>query len=503
MAAFLIYILSFLLTLFLFIKFYYSTPPTTTNNPPPSPPKFPVIGNLHQLTPLIHRSFFSLSNRYGPYLMLLHLGSIPTLVVSSNESAYEILQTHDLEFSSKPSIKVHQTVFYNSKEIAVAPYGEHWRQAKKTIVLHYLSNKMVQNFSVIRDEEIAFSVNEIEKLCSGNNVVNLSDLIADHTNGVSCRATFGRKYNSGEDGKKFKRILQDLLEVVTHFYFADSIPKLAWIDQIMGANGKAKNVARYMDEFLEAAIEERVVKDDHDEVSEGVEPFIDALLRIQKESVNEIAFDRDTLKALLMDAYLDGTDTTSSLLEWTMTELLTHPSFLNKLQEEVRTVVKGKQHITDEDIEQMKYLKAVIMETTRLHPPVPVPPGRVATQDSKVMGYDIAKGTRVYINIWAIGRDPKLWDKPNEFVPERFVNGSVDFVKHDFKFIPFGAGRRGCPGRVFGLAVVENLLANLLCKFDWALPDRVKEEGVDMEETVGLATHKKVPLLAFATPFSL
>ncbi|XP_071720514.1 cytochrome P450 Tp4149-like [Rutidosis leptorrhynchoides] len=498
----LMYTVSFLFTLIISIKLYYSNRSTTNKNPPPSPPTFPVIGNLHQLSPLIHRSFLSLSNRYGPHLMLLHLGSVPSLVVSSSEAAQEIMQTYDHEFASKPNIKIFKTIFYDSKEVAVAPYGEEWRQAKKNLVLHYASAKAVQMFSTIRDQEIALTINEIKDLISCNKVVNLSEVISEHTNGVSCRATFGRKYNSGEAGRKFKQVSQNLLEVVTHFYFADSIPQLAWIDKISGANAKADRVAEFMDEFLEGAIEERIAKTDLD-VCEGVEPFIDALLRIHKEGVKGRSFNRSAIKANLMDAYLGGTDTVSALSEWVMTELLAHPSSLKKVQEEVRTVVKGKEYITEEDIEQMNYLKAVITETARLHPPVPVPPSRVATQDSKVMGFDIAKGTRIYVNIWAIGRDPKVWDKPDEFMPDRFVESSVNLVKHDFKIIPFGGGRRGCPGRVFGMAVVENLLANLLCKFDWALPDGVKEDSVNMEEAFGLTSHKKIQLLATAKPFTM
>jgi len=178
-----------------------------------------------------------------------------------------------------------------------------------------------------------------------------------------------------------------------------------------------------------------------------------------------------------------------------MAELLTHPQVLKKVQAEVRTIVAGKQHITDDDLDKMKYMKAIILETTRLHPPIPVPLPRYATQDVKIMGFDVSKGTRVYINLWTIGRDPEVWDRPDEFLPERFLEGSVD----DFKFISFGGGRRICPGKAFALAMIEGLLANLLWKFDWELKDK---EGVSMDETVGIANHPKTSILAFATPFT-
>ncbi|KAI3727004.1 hypothetical protein L1987_66811 [Smallanthus sonchifolius] len=203
-----------------------------------------------------------------------------------------------------------------------------------------------------------------------------------------------------------------------------------------------------------------------------------------------------------MDAYTAGTDTTATVLEWTFTELLKHPKALKKAQHEVRMLLKGKQQINQQDIDNMKYLKAVFKETLRLHPPLPTLVPRVASQDVKIMGFDVTKGTRVIINTWAIARDPKTWDDSNEFRPERFLDCNIDFKGCDFDLIPFGAGRRGCPGISFAMATNENLLANLLHKFDWELPNRGKEEDLDMSERPGATICKKVPLLVIATPFS-
>ncbi|KAI3759444.1 hypothetical protein L6452_07270 [Arctium lappa] len=335
MMSYLIYILPFFFTFFYLFK---STQPTTTTNPPPSPPKLPIIGNLHQLGPLIHRSFSSLSQRYGGgHLMLLHLGSAPSLVVSSAAAAQEIMQTHDLIFSTRPPIQMHKTLFYDLKEIAAAPYGEYWRQAKKLIILNFLSSKKVQTFSRVREEEIAITISKVAKISESNKAVNLGDLLFEFSNGVSCRATFGKKYDK-ESGKKLKRVVSKMFEILPHFFYADLIPQLAWIDQISGANGKVEAVAKDVDEFMEVAIEERLAgrkqTDDH-EVGEGVEPFIDALLRIQKDGVDGISFNRDNVKALLLDSYVGATETSSSVLEWVMAELLTHPQALEKVQAEV------------------------------------------------------------------------------------------------------------------------------------------------------------------------
>lgn len=165
-------------------------------------------------------------------------------------------------------------------------------------------------------------------------------------------------------------------------------------------------------------------------------------------------------------------------------------------------VLQDKNHINQQDIDNMKYLKAVIKETLRLHPPAPTLIPRVSREDAKVMGYDIMKGTRVIINGWAIQRDPKVWDEPDEFQPERFLDNSIDYKGHDFELIPFGAGRRGCPGMQFALVIDEHVLANLLHKFDWELPNGGKEADLDMEEEPGITVHKKVPLLVMAKEFS-
>ncbi|KAG5522998.1 hypothetical protein RHGRI_034967 [Rhododendron griersonianum] len=204
---------------------------------------------------------------------------------------------------------------------------------------------------------------------------------------------------------------------------------------------------------------------------------------IQRENVVGIPLQRDSIKALILDIFAAGTDTTSTTIEWVMTELLKHPQAMKKLQAEVRLIVHSNQPVTEDDLDQMLYLKAVIKETLRLHPPIPIIVPRESTKDVQVKGYDIAAGTRVLVNAWAIGQDPASWDEPEEFRPERFLNGrSIDFRGHDFELIPFGAGRRGCPGIQFAAVVDELAVANLFHKFDFALPDGVE---LDVSEVAG------------------
>ncbi|XP_021749604.1 cytochrome P450 71A6-like [Chenopodium quinoa] len=181
------------------------------------------------------------------------------------------------------------------------------------------------------------------------------------------------------------------------------------------------------------------------------------------------------------------------------TELLRNPRVMEELQKEVRGI-GNKDHITEDDLEKMKYLEAVIKETLRLHPPIPLLVPRESTQDVRIMGYYIAARTLVFFNVWAIQRDPITWQEPEEFRPERFLHSSIDFKGQDFELIPFGGGRRICPGISFTIANIKLVFANLVHKFDWKLPVGVKGETMDMSESTGLTIHRKTPLLAVASP---
>lgn len=196
-----------------------------------------------------------------------------------------------------------------------------------------------------------------------------------------------------------------------------------------------------------------------------------------------------------------GTDTISTLLEWEMTELLRHPLVMKKLKDEGKNVAGDRVHITEEDLDQMPYLMAVVKETLRLHPPIPLLVPRESSQDIQLKGYQVKAGTRVFINAWAIARDPAYWEEPEEFKPERFLNSSVDVKGNDFHLIPFGAGRRGCPGIAYAMVANEIVLANLIHQFDWEIPSGFAgEKTLDLSETVGITMHRKSPLMALATP---
>ncbi|CAN4088023.1 unnamed protein product [Withania somnifera] len=414
------------------------------------------------------------------------------------------MKTHDLIFCDRPNnSNINKKLLYNFKDVSVAPYGEYWRQIRSICVLQLLSNKKVQSFRVVREEETALLLKRIRE-CSPE-PVNLSESFMTLTNDIVSRAAFGRKYSEGRSGEKFRKLMKEFVAILGGFDFGTFLPSLAWIDKLSGLEAKVERVAKEMDEFLEGVLEEHL--DNHERVGDllgervGNGNFVDVLLGIYKQNMDGFSIDRDGIKALIVDILAGGTDTTYTVLEWAMTELLRHSSAMNKLQNEAREIAKGKNEIVSEDdLDKMHYLKAVIKETLRLHPPIPLLVPRQARQDVKVMGYDIAAGTMVITNGWAIGRDPAIWDDAEEFKPERFLNSTVDFKGHDFGLIPFGAGRRGCPGISFAMATNELVLANVVRNFDWQLPNGAKGTDLDMTECTGLTIHRKVPLFAVATP---
>ncbi|KAL3642299.1 hypothetical protein CASFOL_013114 [Castilleja foliolosa] len=479
---------------------FFLTRKRLNNNPrnnkklPPSPPRLPILGNLHQLSALTHHSLHSLGAKHGP-LMLLHFGSRPVIIVQSADAASEIMKTHDLIFADKPHTRTTRRLFYDNKDISIAPYGEYWRTLKSVCIVHLLSGKRVQEFGFIREEETALWMKKIESCCGSS--INLSEMFVSLTNDVICRAAFGRKYREGENGRQFLVLLRETLEIMGSISVGDFIPCLRWINYVNGFERRVEKVARKVDDFLEMVIEEHMSSsvDSKDGVRAN---FVDILIDVYRNHKTDVPIDRDSIKAVILDIFAGGTDTTSATLEWAMSELLRHPLVLNKLQREVREILKDKQNITDNDLGNMQYLKAVIRETLRLHPPVPFL-ARVAREDGKIMEYDVTAGTMVIANAWAIGRDPNYWDGPENFSPERFLGSLIDFKGLDFELIPFGAGRRGCPGTTFAIASVELVLANLVHKFEWELPKGMRLDDLDMMEQPGVTIHRKNPLFGVAT----
>ncbi|XP_056858974.1 putative cytochrome P450 71A28 [Raphanus sativus] len=398
---------------FLFLKQILKPATTTNRNLPPSPPRLPVIGNLHQLSLHPHRSLRHLSLRYGP-LMLLHFGRVPILVVSSADVAHDIMKTHDLKFANRPKTKAVDIFLNGGRDVAFSS-GEYWRQMKSMCSFHLLNKKMVRSFENIREEEIVSMMEKLEKASSCSLPVNLSESLLNLTKNVICRTAMGRKYSQEENPMDFGKLVRTFMERIGTFPVGDYIRGLAWIDKIRGLDRKMEEVSRTFAEFLDRVVQEHV---DEGEKKETFD-FVDMLLRIQRDETNGFELDRSDIRLIILDMFIGGMDTTCTTLDWAMMLLIRHPECMKKLQDEIRTYSRHEFYVSEEQVEKMKYIKAVIKEVMRLHPPAPLVP-RQLSEDVKLKGYDIAAGTQVIINAWAIHRDTTTWGPDaEEFKPER------------------------------------------------------------------------------------
>ncbi|MBA0870971.1 hypothetical protein Goshw_019570 [Gossypium schwendimanii] len=434
-----------------------------TLNLPPSPPRLPIIGNIHQLGKLPHRSLRDLCRKYGS-LLLLQLGYNPTVVVSSADIVKEIVKNHDIVFSNRPRTTAVDILFYGCKDMAFAPYGEYWRQVKKISVVELFSHRRVHSFQFVRDEEVELLINKIR--------------------------------SASLKGHNFGKLAKRLMILFTSFCIGDMFPYLRWLDVVTGYIPSLKAVNEEFDAFFDQVLQEHRALESDDQVSDRKD-FVSIIMQLQKDGMYELDLTQDNIKAILLDMFVGGTDTSTTTTEWMMAELLKHPNAMKKVQEEVKNVVGNKSKVDMEDISKMEYLKCVIKETLRLHPVAPLLAPRRTSASVNLGDYHIPSDTTVLINAWAIQRDPKWWEKPEEFIPERFENSSIDFKGQDFQLIPFGFGRKGCPGMPFGVASVEYVMANLLYWFDWKLPAGQNANNLDMTELYGLTVNKKIPLHVF------
>ncbi|XP_062116103.1 cytochrome P450 71AP13-like [Humulus lupulus] len=469
---------------------------------PPSPSKLPIIGNLHQLGTKPHISLRDLSQKYGP-IFYMQLGHIPTVIVSSPKVAEEVYKTHDLVFSNRPQIIAAKYLFYNCKDIGFSQYGSYWRYVRKISNLELLSSRKVQYYSHVREKEVARLVRRLSESYPGT--VNLSKMLGLYANDVVCKVVFGRDFSEGGDYDKqgFQELLEEFQELLGGLGVSDFFPSLEFVISLTGMKSRLIHTFKQFDELFDRIIGEHLDRHGHDRVKdERSKDLVDGLLDIQRNNgSSEMTLSMENVKAIILDMFAAGTDTTFISLDWGMTELIINPKALQKAQTEIQSVLGERRVVLESDLPQLNYIKAVIKETYRLHPPAPVLMPRESIEHVVINGYDIPAKTRLFVNAWAMGRDPEIWEDPETFRPERFLQGTpIDFKCHDYELIPFGAGRRICPGMNFGIAAVELALAQLLHSFDWELPPGVTAKDLDMTEVFGITMHRKVGFVVLAKP---
>ncbi|KAK9019722.1 hypothetical protein V6N11_054232 [Hibiscus sabdariffa] len=495
-----IFLLALPFLLFILLKHKISNNGRYCNLPllPPGPPPLPFIGHLHMLMlddSDTHVSLWKLSQKYGS-LMSLRFGSKPTLVVSSAKMAEEVMKTHDLDFCSRPNLRGARRLSYNALDLAFSPYTNYWKEMRKICAVHLFSR--VDKYRSIREDEVGRLVDKICRLSVCSKPVNLSEAIMCLTNSIICRVGFGKRYDDEEGGERSRihGLLKESEAMLTSFSFADYFPFMGWADRVTGFLTRLEKTFEKHDTFYQQLIDEHL---DPTRPKPAQEDIVDVLLRIRMDPDFPFHLTMDHIKAILMNVFIAGTETVAVTVIWVMTFLMKNPICLEKTQAEVRHLVGVKGFVDEDDVPGLTYLKAVIKETFRLQPAAPLLLPRETLRKCSIGGYQVPAETLVYVNVWAIGRDPETWENPEQFCPDRFIGKPIDYKGQNFELIPFGAGRRVCPGRLMGVAEMELALANLLYKFDWEVPTGMSREDIDLAIVPGLAARKKNDLVLVAT----
>ncbi|XP_028781024.1 flavonoid 3'-monooxygenase-like isoform X1 [Neltuma alba] len=467
---------------------------------PPGPRPWPIIGNLNLISPLPHRSLHALSQKYGP-IMHVWFGSRPVVVGSSAEMAREFLKTHDIALAGRPKFAAGKYTTYNYSDMTWSQYGPYWKQARKICQTELFSAKRLESFEYIRREELKALLKELYD--SANKTIVLKDHLSTLSLNVISRMMLGKKYlEKSQDAvvspEEFKKMLDELFLLNGVLNIGDFIPWINFLD-LQGYIKRMKVLGKKFDRFMEHVL------DEHNERRRGnpdyvAKDMVDVLLQLADDPTLEVKIERHGVKAFTQDLLAGGTESSTVTVEWAISELLRKPEIFKKATEELDTVIGRERWVEEKDVPNLPYINAIAKETMRLHPVSPMLVPRMASEDVKVAGYDIPKGTQIHVNIWAIGRDPDIWENPNDFEPERFLTKNIDVKGHDFELLPFGAGRRMCPGYPLGIKVIQTSLANLLHGFHWRLNDGMKKEDLSMDEIFGLSTPKEFPLETVVQP---
>ncbi|XP_073363770.1 desmethyl-deoxy-podophyllotoxin synthase [Aegilops tauschii subsp. strangulata] len=484
------------LALVLLLWFFHPKP--NKHLRPPGPWTLPIIGSLHHVFGVLpHRIMAELSRRHGP-LMFLRLGEVPTVVVSSAEMAEVVMKSKDLMFASRPRGVTLDVIGYGSGiGIIFAPYSDRWHQARKVCTMELLSTKQVKRMEGIRSEEVSNLLSSITT--SIGTTINLTEKLSALMNDVIARAVFGGK--CAQQGE-YLRELEKVTALVGGFSLVDLFPSSRLVRLLSSGERRMRRsygrIQCIISNIIEQRKEMRAAVSSNDE-----EDLLDVLLRLHKEDSLPYPLTLEAIGVIIFDLFAGGTKTSGITLEWAMSELLKNPENMRKVQLEVRQVVGGQQSvINNNDLHDLHYMRMVIKEVLRLHPPAPLLPRR-AREDCEIMGYKIPEGTNVQVNIFVICQDCRYWDAPEAFKPERFKESNIDHKGTHFEFTPFGAGRRQCPGMLFGTSTVEIALANLLHHFDWVFPDGPNPGSLDMSEKFGINVRRKFDLELRATPYVL
>ncbi|KAH7446516.1 hypothetical protein KP509_01G060200 [Ceratopteris richardii] len=465
---------------------------------PPGPPPRPFVGNLYDIAPVRCRCFWEWSKSYGP-IMSVWFGSKLNVVISSSELAREVLKEKGHQIAARNRTRAAGMFSKDGQDLIWADYGPHYVKVRKICTFELFTPRRLEALRPLREDEVSAMVESIFKDCGkaeSKALILRRYLSAVAFNNIT-RIAFGKRFVDGEgnidpQGAEFKDIIAQGMLLGASIRISEYIPWIRWMFPLQKKEFMKHGARR--DKLTQAIMQEHTIA--RQKTGETKEHFVDALLTLQKK--NDLS---DThIIGLLWDMITAGMDTTAITVEWAMAEVIRNPCVQKRVREELDRVIGTETVVQETDISRLPYLQCVAKETLRLHPPAPLMLPHNAVQDVKVGGYDIPNGTVVHVNVWAMGRDPAIWNDPLLFRPERFLEENVDIKGHDFRLIPFGAGRRMCPGNQLGLNLVQLMLARLLHQFSWSAPSGMQGVDIDMRERAGIAGFMAKPVEAVAVP---
>ncbi|KAJ3680101.1 hypothetical protein LUZ60_016379 [Juncus effusus] len=472
---------------------------------PPGPPGLPIIGSMLMMDQLTHRGLARLSEIYGG-ICHLKLGFLHAVAISNPEMARQVLQVQDNVFSNRPATIAITYLTYDRADMAFAHYGPFWRQMRKLCVMKLFSRRRAESWASVRDE-VESTVKAVSAKIGSS--VNLGELVFNLTKNIIFRAAFGAQIGH-DDQDEFISILQEFSKLFGAFNIGDFVPWLKWMD-LNGINVRLKKARGALDRFIDRIIDEHLANPKEADAPDA--DMVDDMLAFLSEvdggktqmgdPQGFLRLTRENIKAIIMDVMFGGTEAIALTIEWTMATLMKNPEQMKRVQQELAEVVGMDRMVHESDMDKLPYLKCAIKETLRLYPPIPLLLHETS-EDCEIAGYSIPKQSRVMINVWAIGRDKSAWKDADSFKPDRFAAGSdganIDFKGNFFELLPFGSGRRSCPGMQLGLYAVELAVANLMHCFDWTLPDGMKPSELDMDDVFGLTIPRAVQLMAVTSP---
>ncbi|XP_076913434.1 cytochrome P450 76C1-like [Bidens hawaiensis] len=463
-------------------KFVFSTPSNDASSLPPGPYSLPIVGYLPFLGHKLHKQFTNMARTYGP-IFKFYVGSKLHIVINTPDLAKVVVRDQDEIFANHNLTVAASIITYGGQDIAWAQNNAHWRNLRKIFVQEVLNNKNLDACSPFRRDEFRWKTikNVYGKI---GTKVNISEICFMTEANVLTNMVW--ENSNASNKRELQTVVSKIVELLGKPNVSDFFPSLAWFD-LQGVARDMKEQLKKIDRILEGVINERMLRIESNTKSlDGKKDFLQILLELKDLNLIQV-------KALLQDIMVAGTETTMKMIEWAMTEILNNSNVMKKVHEELEDIVGVNTIVEESHLLKLKYLDATIKETSRLHPVAPLLVPRSPSKTCNIGGYTILKGCNVFVNVWSIQRDPRYWDNPLEFNPDRFLKNHWDYSGNNLKYFPFGSGRRHCPGLPLGEKMLMYVLASLLHSFDWSLP---KGEENDFLEKFDITLKKRNPLVA-------